>query len=421
MLKELRVKNFKSFKNEILFSMEAGKKVSELNSHIYDNNYGDKLLKVTSIYGPNAGGKTNLLRAINFLKYLQQYIEMINGPEEESLLFRHFNFERFISPFKFNSQNNTIEYSIFFLDDEYELGYNLSVDINIIEKKSFILQENFLYRKLGENEFFDLFNRNKTEIVSDNLISEIGIEQFRLSDNMPFLFYLYKNFVNKNIENSFYLSLIKRFMGQVNSIKFINGVDKMPLQFLMRILKENEQLKHNIISILQGLDISVDDIIFKPFNDREEMFFVHNISNSRCELSIYEESEGTLCLVNLLSRIVNLLDDGGILLCDELDSHLHPKLVAKIIELFTSQYNKKCQLIFNSHDIWNMNSENFRRDEIWFVYRDENLVSEIVSLSDYITYDGNKVRKDAKYSKQYMEGKFGADPFIMKGVLWYGK
>ena len=151
------------------------------------------------------------------------------------------------------------------------------------------------------------------------------------------------------------------------------------------------------------------------------MFFVHNISNSRCELSIYEESEGTLCLVNLLSRIVNLLDDGGILLCDELDSHLHPKLVAKIIELFTSQYNKKCQLIFNSHDIWNMNSENFRRDEIWFVYRDENLVSEIVSLSDYITYDGNKVRKDAKYSKQYMEGKFGADPFIMKGVLWDGK
>lgn len=421
MLKEVRIKNYKSFKDEILFSMEADKNVSELKSHIHKNDYGDQVLKISSIYGPNAGGKTNLLKAINFLKFLQLYADIINSSEDESFFFSHYNFDRTLAPFKFDSKNDTIEYSIFFIDDEFELGYNIIVDINTEEKKSFIHQENFIYRKLSETEYYDLFNRNESKIVGDELVSELGIEQFRLSDSMPFLFYLYKYFVNKNVNNTYCLSIIKRFMVQVNSIRFISGIDKMTQQSLIRILKENELLVYKIIPILKALDISVDDIIFKPVNEREELFFVHNISNTRCELSIHEESEGTICLVSLLSRIINLLDNGGILLCDELDSHLHPKLVAKIIELFSSQFNKKCQLIFNSHDIWNMNSDNFRRDEIWFVYRDENLVSEIVSLSDYITYDGKKIRKDAKYSKQYMEGKFGADPFIMKGVLWRGK
>lgn len=421
MLKEVRIKNYKSFKNEILFSMEADKNVSELKSHLYENDFGDQILKISSIYGPNAGGKTNLLKAINFLKFLQLYADIINSSEDESFFFSHYNFDRMLAPFKFDSKNDTIEYSIFFIDEEFELGYNIIVDINIEEKKSFIHQENFLYRNLRETEYHDIFNRNESKILGDELISELGIEQFRLSDNMPLLFYLYKYFVNKNINNTYCLSIIKRFMDQVNSIKFISGIDKVTQQSLIRILKENKKLVDKIIPILKALDISVDDIIYKPINAREELFFIHNISNTRCELSINEESEGTICLVSLLSRIINLLENGGILLCDELDSHLHPKLVAKIIELFSSKFNKKCQLIFNSHDIWNMNSDNFRRDEIWFVYRDENLVSEIVSLSDYITYDGKKIRKDAKYSKQYMEGKFGADPFIMKGVLWRGQ
>ena len=64
-----------------------------------------------------------------------------------------------------------------------------------------------------------------------------------------------------------------------------------------------------------------------------------------------------------------------------------------------------------------MNNENFRRDEIWFVIRNEKLESELICLSDFEDYKGDKVRKDAKYSKQYMEGRYGADPFIKKGVV----
>ena len=109
---------------------------------------------------------------------------------------------------------------------------------------------------------------------------------------------------------------------------------------------------------------------------------------------------------------------GFIIVVDEIDAHLHPKLIQKIIELFNSKHNKEAQLIFNSHDILNMNNENFRRDEIWFVYRNENLESELICLSDFENYKGEKVRKDAKYSKQYMEGRYGADPFIEKGVVF---
>ena len=96
----------------------------------------------------------------------------------------------------------------------------------------------------------------------------------------------------------------------------------------------------------------------------------------------------------------------------------HPKLFRAVIELFTSKDNTTSQLIFNSHDIINMDSEVFRRDEIWFIYRDENYSTKATPLSNVVNYKGEQVRKDAKYSKQYLEGKYGADPFIKKGLSW---
>ena len=101
-----------------------------------------------------------------------------------------------------------------------------------------------------------------------------------------------------------------------------------------------------------------------------------------------------------------------------MNAFLHPKLSRAIIEIFNSKNNKNNQLIFNSHDIINMTKDVFRRDEIWFVYRDENYSTKLVPLSNIVNYKGEQVRKDAKYYKQYLEGKYGADPFIKKGFDW---
>jgi len=119
----------------------------------------------------------------------------------------------------------------------------------------------------------------------------------------------------------------------------------------------------------------------------------------------------------LLPNIISHLDKSSILVIDELDAHLHPAIIKKILELFHSELNKKSQIIFTSHDIMNMTNDNFRRDEIWFLFRNERLESQLVCLSDFIDYKGEKIRKDAKYSKQYMKGKYGADPFIRQGLI----
>ena len=120
----------------------------------------------------------------------------------------------------------------------------------------------------------------------------------------------------------------------------------------------------------------------------------------------------------MLVNVLSVFDKVAIFYCDDMNAYLHTKLYKAIIELFTSKENKKNQLIFNSHDILNMNNKLFRRDEIWFAYRDDTYSTCLVPLSNIVNYKGEQVRKDATYYKQYLEGKYGADPFIKKGLSW---
>ena len=111
---------------------------------------------------------------------------------------------------------------------------------------------------------------------------------------------------------------------------------------------------------------------------------------------------------------------GGILVVDELDAKLHPKLLEFIIQLFTNkETNKKgAQLILTSHDVSTMNSDVFRRDEIWFCALNPDNVSMLYSLYSFKKEDGTKTRKDESYGKRYLEGKYGADPYLRKMIDW---
>lgn len=114
------------------------------------------------------------------------------------------------------------------------------------------------------------------------------------------------------------------------------------------------------------------------------------------------------------------MNEGYFVIADELDAKLHPKLLRYIIELFKDQkINKKgAQLILTSHDMVNMDSSVFRRDEIWFCSLGSDNSSNLYSLVSFVTPNGCKVRKDASYSKQYQEGLYGAAPYITKGFDW---
>ena len=429
MLKEFSVKNYKSFKDEMIFTMEADiDNVSEHSDHLISTKHGDNLLKLGSIYGPNGGGKTTIIKSILLMRNLitPRLFDMMRELRVNPID---------IETFKFTAKkiDKYTEMSVFFIDDKYELGYKFSFE-KVSTQDGYAIRfdkENLSFRELGQDQFVNLFYRNDDIIESDLLLQELNMLFFPVSDSISFVTFLENNHINKSSKNSKYLDIVARLIKELRSITYFRGIDTQsnerlydPYFFTSTVTSSkylDSEIKTKVVNILNNLDISISDIIIKKIDDRRRRVFCeHTIDGKKYLLALEEESEGTIGLINMLPSIITIIENGGVMIADELDAHLHPKLIKKIIEIFGSNLNKNAQIIFNSHDIWNMTNENFRRDEIWFVYRNSDLASELVCLSDYINYKGEKVkvRKDAKYCKQYMEGKYGADPFISKGVLW---
>ena len=146
----------------------------------------------------------------------------------------------------------------------------------------------------------------------------------------------------------------------------------------------------------------------------------HLVDDVETELNLSDEYSGTKKLFGLLPFIAASLLDGTVLVIDELDAKIHPVLLRHIIMMFNDMNinRHKAQLIFSSHDLSTMNSEVFRRDEIWFVAKGNAQNSKLYSLVEFKNEKGESVRKDAKFDKQYLEGKYGADPYLRRIIDW---
>ena len=155
-------------------------------------------------------------------------------------------------------------------------------------------------------------------------------------------------------------------------------------------------------------------------NERIDIFTKHCVDDVEIEINLFDESSGTQKLFGLLPSIAESLITGTVLVIDELDAKIHPVLLRHIIMMFNdmSINRHKAQLIFTSHDLSTMNSEVFRRDEIWFVAKGNAQNSKLYSLVEFKNEKGESVRKDAKFDKQYLEGKYGADPYLRRIIDW---
>jgi AAA15 family ATPase/GTPase len=138
------------------------------------------------------------------------------------------------------------------------------------------------------------------------------------------------------------------------------------------------------------------------------------------DIDFKKESGGTRKVFSFIYDVMEALDKGKLLVADELDAKLHPLLLQNVISWFTEKkYNKNgAQLLFTSHDITTMCKEVFRRDEIWFAALNADDESFLYSLADFKKEGGKKPRKDETYSKQYLEGRYGADPYLQKFNSW---
>lgn len=169
---------------------------------------------------------------------------------------------------------------------------------------------------------------------------------------------------------------------------------------------------------LQGLEVKKLSNNCWLNEARYEISTLHRMAD--CEelvaIPLESESVGTLKLIALYFRLQQVLDEGSILVIDELDTHLHSLAVRYIIQMFAnpSINLNNAQLIFITHDVWQLSNNLLRRDEIWFVEKDNQGISKLYSLTDLEDEDGNKIRKDENFGKNYLTGKYGAIPILKR-------
>ncbi len=402
MLCQFIVKNYKSIRDEVTFDMQAAA-ISEHEDRIIKDKDGDLYLPVSAIYGPNGGGKSNVLAALHTLvaKILRP-LYATEDSEEMAFLQKKI----MVEPFAFSeSKNEPTEFELFFRTGMAEYRYILHV------KRDVVIYESLDRVKLETGRRSALFTRDENEIQLKGAFSKLKVSD-ELSKTLTLLSYFgiaYKgNVVVKDVLGWF-----------VNGIDFLNYGN--PVQELKMAISTSEDVKKLMLDMIQEMDLDIVDFrVEEKEHDRIEVFTKHLINNVETELTLSDESNGTKKLFGLLPFIAASLLDGTTLVIDELDAKIHPVLLRYIIMMFNNmEINRhKAQLIFTSHDLSTMNSEVFRRDEIWFVAKGNAQNSKLYSLVEFKNEKGESVRKDAKFDKQYLEGKYGADPYLRKIIDW---
>ena len=403
MLCQFTVKNFKSIRDEVTFDMQAAA-ISEHEDRIIKDKDEELYLPVSAVYGPNGGGKSNVLEALHSLvtKVLRPLYATSNN-EEIAMKMK----KLVIEPFAFNegTRNEPTEFELFFRTAMSEYRYELTV------KKEVIEYERLDRIKLETGRKSALFERDEDGIILKGAFARLKTSD-ELSDTLPLLSYLGITYGKNEVVQE----VLDWFDEEINFLNYGN-----PMQELRMAISKSEDVKRLMLQMIQEMDLDIVDFrVEEKENDRIEVFTKHVVDGYEAELNLVDESSGTKKLFGLLPFIAKSLLKGTTLVIDELDAKIHPVLLRYLIMMFSNmEKNKKgAQLIFTSHDLSTMNSEVFRRDEIWFVAKGNRQNSKLYSLVEFKNKKGESVRKDAKFDKQYLEGKYGADPYLRKIIDW---
>ena len=403
MLCQFTVKNFKSIRDEVTFDMQAAA-ISEHEDRIIKDVDEELYLPVSAVYGPNGGGKSNVLEALHSLvtKILRPLYATSNN-EEIAMKMK----KLVIEPFAFDegTRNEPTEFELFFRTTMAEYRYELTV------KKEVIEYERLDRIKLETGRKSALFERDEDEITLKGAFARLKTSD-ELSDTLPLLSYLGITYSKNEVVQD----VLDWFDEEIDFLNYGN-----PIQELRMAISKSEDAKRLMLQMIQEMDLDIVDFrVEEKENDRIEVFTKHVVDEYEAELNLFDESSGTKKLFGLLPFIAKSLLRGTTLVIDELDAKIHPVLLKYLIMTFSNmEKNKKgAQLIFTSHDLSTMNSEVFRRDEIWFVAKGNRQNSKLYSLVEFKNKKGESVRKDAKFDKQYLEGKYGADPYLRKIIDW---
>lgn len=422
MLIQFSMGNFLSFRDQSELSMVA----SSIKERRDENTFEVSdlcLLKSAVVYGKNASGKSNLLQGMGFMDYF-----IMSSVREMDDEIRPREFSNY---FKLNDENQNLpssfEIVILVNGIKYRYGFELG--------RSEVINE-WLFKAEKKKEY-ELFVRTET------IKFEIG-KEFSEGNGLE----------SKTRRDALFITVCSQFDGVISksirswfrSFNTINGLYNNRISTIRGIQKDSSLIQ-KVSSLLSNLDtdiekieiekVEVDEKRFNHFpseipeevkrqileNEAIKVVTFHKKFNDEKQVAYVKfdleknESSGTKKIFNLAGPILDTLSNGKVLVVDEPDSGLHPKITRFLVELFNSKETnpKNAQLVFATHDVTLLDKSLMRRDQMWFVEKDRYGGSNLFSLDEF-KIDDEKVRNDASYSKDYMAGRYTAVPRISKDV-----
>lgn len=412
MLLMFKVRNYTSFKNEAILDMRATSYVQHPD-HIIHVNSKTNLLKTTALYGANASGKSNLISAMFFF---EQYIfsQFINTKENDSFDSEQVLVKPELEPFGLSDNgNDASEFDIIFLRNGKQIQYGFECTKNEV---------------LSEWYFIDdkkVFERDGTKICFGSKYQKI-LESYNKTPSERLYIAVLEYFLDNEAKESILGDFISFFTVEYNvfseflfesTVKGIAGMVK-----LSRKLVSNSSYRKKIEHYLRLIDVGIKRLDVQTetvLNERtgrkkkeKVIRTVHNVYDDEGNIvgekcfDLRQESSGTLRFLAYIQNVIDMMSKGGVFIVDEMSARLHPLLTKLIVDIFCSKQNKNAQLIFTTHDLSLLNNNQFRRDEVVFVDKNERGESSLYALSDL------RVREDASFSKDYLQGKYGAIPIF---------
>jgi len=417
MLIEFSVGNYRSFKEKVTFSMVAANLVAKdktLNeNNVFEIDDDLKLLKSSAIYGANASGKSNLAKALHFMRWF-----MINSSKETQST-EKIGVERFKLSLETEPEPSFFEIAFIMSGRKYRYGFEATSERVVSEWL-------FYVPKLRETK---LFERRLDNISVSKIYKADGIQQ-KTRHNALFL----------SVSAQFNVAIAEKILDWLtHQVKVVSGLDDRGYRgYTVSCLMEKEN-KKDILQLLKKLDLGFGDIKveeieitddFLPNELPEEIksFILKNVEKKMASVQTIhrkldgkgnsvstelfdldeQESEGTQKVFALAGPLVDTLKNGKVLIIDEFDARIHPLISRAIVELFNSNETnlKNAQLIFMTHDTNLLSNKLFRRDQIWFAEKNRYGATDLYSLAEY------KVRNDASFESDYIKGRYGAIPFI---------
>lgn len=406
MILNIRLKNYRSYKEEVIYTLEANSsKAKDFNYYERDD---FKILKTSLMYGPNASGKSNIVRAFFELRNL-----IIKKPTVDDPLLIY-------DPFKFDlkSSNKPVEIDVEFLIKDTKYKYVIKIEhLNILDehlyyypnKREVVLFERNKYKKdstIQKGTLGDKFGKKEISVFKNQLLlskfgddepHEIITEVFRYFNRM-FVYNAtskihYEVFSNKVSED-----LLKDSNLKFKLERLINYADTKIKGLDINKLGNSENNK--IDYFWKRSDFNIKGI--HDLYDGEELVGV-------TDLSLLEESVGTQSLYVLGAKVIEALENGTVLVVDELDTSLHSFITKMIVMLFQDDIinSKNAQLIFTTHDISLLDKELIRKDQVWITEKNDKGETDLYSLQDF-----ESLREDTSFDKWYLSGKFGGVPQI---------